>query len=351
VPEFGLGSQTFNGVFGTTLNAYDQSRCAGGSSGGAAVALALRMLPVADGGDFMGSLRNPAAFNNVTGFRPSIGRVPDPGFLSSPAVVGPMARTVGDAAMLLSVMAGPDAHSPSSIEQDPQMFAPPLAPITRPVRVAWTADFNGYLAAEPDVLRLCENGLRALEDLGCVVEPALPKMSPELVWDTFVTWRHLLVYESLRCLYDRPETREQIKPEAVWEIAAGERLTAAEIASAHEGRAQWFEAVATLLDDFDVIAAPSAQVFPFDARIRWPAEIEGRPMDTYHRWMETVAPWSLAGLPALNVPVGFNASGLPMGMQLIGRSHADLDVLRLGAAYDESTRWPARVLPPLLLGS
>lgn len=347
-PEFGLGSQTFNAVFGTTLNAYDQARCAGGSSGGAAVALAMRMLPVADGTDFMGSLRNPAAFNNVIGFRPSIGRVPDRGFLASPSVAGPMARTVDDAAKLLSIMAGPDPHSPSAIEQDPAIFARPQATAARAVRVAWVADFDGYLPMEPGVLRLCESALLVLQGLGCVVEPAIPQMPPDLVWETFVTWRHLLMYESLRRLHENPETRTRLKPEAIWEIAGGKRLTVDEILLAHEHRSRWFEAVTTLLDRFDVIAAPSAQVFPFDARIHWPAEIEGRPMDTYHRWMETVAPWSLAGLPVLNVPVGFDARGLPMGMQLVGRSHADLDVLRLGSAYDQVTRWPSRELPPLL---
>lgn len=349
-PEFGLGSQTFNEVFGPTLNAYDQSRCAGGSSGGAAVALALRMLPVADGTDFMGSLRNPAAFNNVIGFRPSLGRIPERGFLASPAVAGPMARTVDDAARLLSVMAGPDAHSPSSIEQDPAMFAGPLGIATRPARVAWVADFNGYLAVEPDVLRLCESALRVLADLGCTIESAVPQMPPEQVWQAFLTWRYLLNYENLGPLYDDPRTRAQLKPEAVWEISGGKRLTVDEIVRAHEYRSRWFEAVASLLDEFDVIAAPSAQVFPFDVGTRWPSQIEGRPMDTYHRWMETVAPWSLAGLPVLNVPVGFDARGLPMGMQLVGRSHADLDVLRLGSAYDKATQWPARVRPPLLAG-
>lgn len=347
-PEFGLGSQTFNPVFGTTRNAYDQSRCAGGSSGGAAVALATQMLPVADGSDFMGSLRNPAAFNNVIGFRPSIGRVPEPGFLSSPGVIGPMGRTVHDVALLLSVMAGPDPHAPSAIEQDASVFAQPLIAPRGRTRVAWVGDFDGYLPMEKGVLRLCEDGLQSLEELGCAVEPARPRMAPEPVWESFTTWRHLLAFESLRTLYDDRATRALLKPEAVWEIAGGARLTAEDIVRAHAQRSCWFEAVASLLDEYDVIAAPSAQVFPFDADVPWPAQIGGRHLDTYHRWMETVAPWSLAGLPVLNVPVGFDPRGLPMGLQLIGRSHADLDVLRLGAAYEQVTGWTARVRPPLL---
>lgn len=347
-PEFGLGSQTFNSVFGTTVNAYDQSRCAGGSSGGAAVALATRMVPLADGSDFMGSLRNPAAFNNVIGFRPSIGRVPEPGFMSNPSVVGPMGRTVHDAALLLSVIGGPNRHAPSSIAQDASEFARPLKPPDRRTRVGWIGDLDGYLPMEPGVLRLCGDALTKLEAAGCVVEVARPQMPPELVWESFVAWRHLFVFEDLRHLYRDPRARALLKPEAVWEITAGAQLTASDIVRAHEQRCRWFESVATLLDSYDVLAAPSAQVFPFDAGLRWPAEVDGRPMDTYHRWMEVVAPWSLANLPVLNVPAGFDARGLPMGLQLIGRPYTDLDLLRLGAAYEQASGWTERVRPPLL---
>lgn len=346
-PEFGLGSQTYNPLFGTTRNPYDLARCAGGSSGGAAAALALRMLPVADGTDFMGSLRNPAAFNNVIGFRPSYGRVPEAGFIAAPAVAGPMARSVADAAMLLSVMAGPDAGAPLAIEQDPAMFAEALDHDHRGTRIAWVGDFAGYLATEPGLLDLCRSSFQAFEQIGCTVEEALPAMPLAQVWETFLLWRHWLTAGALHPLYVDPASRAQLKPEAVWEVEQGLRLSAHDVYRAEEMRIQWYASVQELLRQYDFILAPSAQVFPFDASLPWPREINGRPMDTYHRWMETVAPWSLTSLPVLNLPVGFDKRGLPMGVQVIGRSHADLQVLRLGHAYDQATQWPGRVQPKL----
>lgn len=346
-PEFGLGSQTYNPVYGTTRNAYDTSRCAGGSSGGAAVALALRMLPVADGTDFMGSLRNPAAFNNVIGFRPSPGRVPEPGFIATPAVAGPMARTVRDAAMLLSVMAGPDAGAPLSIEQDPSMFAGPLDIDHAGTRIAWVGDFNGHMATEPGLLALCRESFSVFEDLGCSVDDALPSMPAARVWETFLLWRHWLIMGDLYPFYADPDSCAQLKPEAVWEIEGGLRLSALDVHRAAGMRSEWYASVRALLEVYDFILAPSAQVFPFDADLPWPRDIDGRLMDSYHRWMEVVAPWTLAGLPVLNLPVGFDHRGLPMGVQLIGRTRADLDLLRLGHAYDRATRWPLRMPPTL----
>jgi ureidomalonase len=349
VPEFGLGSHTFNPVFGTTVNAYDQSRCAGGSSGGAAVALTMRMLPVADGSDFMGSLRNPAAFNNVIGFRPSIGRVPEAGFLASPSVLGPMGRTVTDVAMLLSVMAGADRHAPLSIDDDRAIFAQSLASDVAGARIAWVGDYDGYLATEPGLLELCRSSFGAFADLGCVIEDALPSMPPAEIWQAYLVWRHFITLANSRELYDNANTRALLKPEMIWEIEGGKRLTIDEVINADRERVRWFDSAMNLLERYDFIAAPTAQVFPFDAQLRWPEQIAGRPMDTYHRWMETVSPWTLAGLPVINLPVGFDDRGLPMGIQLIGRNHADLAVLRLGYAYEQATQWTARYPPPLVL--
>ncbi|WP_285488171.1 amidase [Amycolatopsis taiwanensis] len=347
-PEFGLGSQTYNQVFGTTRNAYDSAWCAGGSSGGAAVALALRMLPVADGTDFMGSLRNPAAFNNVIGFRPSFGRVPEPGYVAAPSVAGPMSRTVTDAAMLLSVMSGPDSSAPLAIEQDASVFAGNLAEDHRGTRIAWVGDFDGHLATEPGLLELCRKSFDVFEDLGCIVEDALPSMPVHKAWETFLIWRHWLVSGALYPFYADPVTRKQLKPEVIWEVEGGLRLSGHDVYRASEQRNQWYASVQALLKTYDFILAPSAQVFPFDADLPWPRTINGRPMDTYHRWMETVAPWSLANLPVLNLPVGFDERGRPMGVQLIGRNHADLDVLRLGHAYDQATQWARRRAPRLI---
>ncbi|MGH8827822.1 MAG: amidase, partial [Jiangellaceae bacterium] len=320
VPEMGAGSHTFNPVFGTTYNAYDSTKTAGGSSGGTAAALAMRMLPVADGSDFAGSLRNPGAWNNLFSLRPSFGRVPHDGeaFVSQFMVSGPMGRTVPDVALLLSVMAGPDPRFPLSIEQDPTRFADVLERDFGGARIAWMGDFDGYLATEPGVLELCESSFAAFEQIGCVVEPVPAPMPPEQIWETFLTLRHWMISASAQRFLDLPGGEEALKPEIRWEIEGGRSLTALDVYRASAARAEWYRAVQRLLTTYDFILAPSAQVFPYDATLRWPDHINGRPMDTYHRWMEVVVPWTLTGLPVLNLPVGFNAAGLPMGVQVIG---------------------------------
>lgn len=347
-PEFGLGSQSYNPVWGTTGNAYDPSRTAGGSSGGAASALALRMLPVADGSDYMGSLRNPAAFNNVLGFRPSWGRVPRAGFIAMPTVNGPMARKTSDLAALLSVMAGPDTSAPLGIAEDPAVFTRDLGRDFRGTRIAWVGDWNGHLATEPGLLELCRSSFTAFESIGCTVEDALPDFSPSQIWTTFLTWRWWAALGPLHHLYADPAKRKQLKPEAIWEVEHGIALSALDITRAADARTRFYGAVMKLFETYDYILAPSAQVFPFDKEIHWPSEIDGRAMDTYHRWMETVTPWSLSNLPAMGMPVGFDRRGLPMGVQLIGKDNADLAVLQLAHAYEQATQWVSRIPPPLL---
>jgi ureidomalonase len=346
-PEFGLGSQSYNPVWGTTKTPYDTTRTSGGSSGGAASALALRMLPVADGSDYMGSLRNPAAFNNVLGMRPTWGRVPTPGFIAQLSVTGPMARTVRDLAMLLAIMAGPDDSAALDIEEPTDVFTRPLRRDFRGTRIAWVGDYDGYLATEPGVLDLCVRSFEAFERIGCRVEEARPRFSMEELWQTFLTWRwwsNLGDYE----LYENPVTRAQLKPELIWEIEHGIPLSALDVSRAAQARNRWYEAVLELFETYDFVVGPSAQVFPFDADVHWPASIDGRPMDTYHRWMETVAPWSLTDHPVLGMPVGFDRRGLPMGIQLVGRDNADLAVLQLGYAYEQATDWVHRAPPPML---
>lgn len=351
-PEFGLGSVTYNAVFGTTLNAYDPGRNAGGSSGGAAVALATRMLPVADGSDMMGSLRNPAAYNNVFGFRPSQGRVPfgptGEVWFQQMGYEGPMARTVRDLAMLLAVQAGHDPRLPLSIDQDPAMFAGPLERDFRGTRIGWLGDYRGYLPMEPGVLGLCREALGGFEAIGCVVEDAMPDYPMEQLWQTWLTLRHFSVAGLGGPLHADPAKRALLKPEAVWEIEGGLGLTGADVWRASVQRSKWYEALRTLFQTYDYLVLPTAQVFPFDARLHWATEIAGRRMDTYHRWMEVVVGGTLAGLPVLNVPAGFNAQGLPMGLQVIGKAQADLAVLQIGHAYEQATRWVQKRKPALI---
>jgi amidase len=351
VPEFGMGSQTYNPVFGTTLNAYDQTKTAGGSSGGAAVALAMRMLPVCDGSDFAGSLRNPAAFNNVFGFRTSFGRVPSDLqelFSASFAVHGPMARTVPDLAMLLSVIAGYDARAPLSLHQNPTQFTESLKRDFTGARIAWLDDFGGYLPFDAGVLELCRSSLKEFASLGCRIDEVVPDYPLEQLWQSCLTLRSWLVASRYRELYDDPKRRASIKPEAQWEIERGLQVTGRAIADALSARSAWYQVVRALFDKYDFLLAPAGQVFPFDAGIHWPTEVGGRRMDTYHRWMEVMIPITMSGCPALSVPAGFNAVGLPMGVQIVGPNHGEMSCLQLAYAYDQATGWVSRRLPACL---
>jgi amidase len=349
--EFGLGSQTYNPLFGTTRNAYRPERTAGGSSGGAAAALALRMLPVADGSDMMGSLRNPAAYNNVYGFRPSLGRVPasaeDP-FLDQLACWGAMGRSITDVALLMSVIAGPDSRIPQCLEADPGFFRAPLGRSFTGVRLGWLGDLGGYLPFEPGILELCRTACRDLEHLGCRIEELRLPCPPERLWQAWVTLRHWQLGAELGELYRDPARRARMKPEAQWEVEGSLGLSALDVRHASLERSRWFAAAAALFERCEYLLLPSAQVFPFDAGVHWPRSIGAVAMDTYHRWMEVVVPASLLGCPVLSVPVGFGAGELPMGMQIIGRPRADFEVLQLGFAYEQATRWVERHPPALL---
>ena len=356
-PEFGLGSHTFNEVFGTTRNAYDPSRSAGGSSGGAAVALATRMLPVADGSDSMGSLRNPAGWNNVFGFRPSQGRVPfwpaADVWVSLLGTEGPMGRTVKDVAMLLDVQAGFDARVPTSIAKT-ESFAAGLEGLDcRSVKVGWLGNLNGYLQVEPGILDTCEQALRRLEGLGCAVEPTPLGASPAALWQTWLVWRRWVVAARIAPHLKNPANRAHIKPEALWEHDQGQGLTGPQTLQASTERSAFYQHLLKLFERFDVLALPSAQVWPFDAGLRWPSHINGVEMDTYHRWMEVTIYATLGSLPAISVPAGFGVEGahaglhggLPIGLQLIGKPQGDLDVLQLAHAYEQAAQDVLQVRP------
>ncbi len=349
-PEFGLGSHTFNEVFGVTRNAFDRSRSAGGSSGGAAVALATHMLPVADGSDFMGSLRNPAGWNDVYGFRPSQGRVPRwPAadvWVALLSTEGPMGRTVRDVAALLDVQSGWDARVPTAIATQEPFAARIDAFDPGGVRIGWLGDLDGYLAMEPGIAALCERGLARIEEVGGRVEPTPLGFAPERVWEAWLVWRRWSVAARIAPHLERPENRARIKPEALWEYDQGQGLTGMDTVRATAERTAFHTHMLGLLERFDVLALPTAQVWPFPAEWRWPQSIAGRPMDTYHRWMEAVIYATFAGLPCLAMPVGFGAQGLPMGVQLIGRPHGDLAVLQLARAFERIGVGPSRSLAP-----
>ena len=340
-PEFGLGSHTYNTVFGVTRNAYDQTKSAGGSSGGTAVALALNLLPVADGSDMGGSLRNPAAWNNIYGLRPSRGRVPfgptGEVFFEQLGTEGPMGRNVPDLAMLLSVQAGYDKRAPLSLSDNPEKFAHSLARDFKGVKIGWMGDFGGHLPFENGVLDLCKTSLKYFDQVGCEVEEALPKFDFNKLWDCWLKLRAFLISGKLNIFYSNPEMRSKLKPEAIWEIEQGHSLNPSQVYAASEVRTAWAMEMNRLFETYDYLAMPTAQVFPFAAEEHWPKSVGGKAMDTYHRWMEVIIGPTLAGLPAISLPAGFSPEGLPMGIQLIGKPGADFEVLQLANAWQEAT--------------
>ncbi|PUE46390.1 amidase [Limnohabitans sp. 2KL-1] len=349
-PEFGLGSHTFNEVFGPTRNAWNPDKSAGGSSGGAAVALAQRMLPVADGSDFMGSLRNPAGWNHVFGLRPSQGRVPmwpaQDVFIAQLGTEGPMGRHVRDVAMLLSVQAGADTSSPLSLTGDPAVFAGSLHSDPKGQRIGWLGNLQGYLPMEDGILPLCESALQSFSGMGCSVDEARLGMPPEQIWEAWLVWRQALVGPRIAPFLVNPGNRAQIKPEALWEHDQSLNLTGAQLMSASASRTRFYQSMLALFEKFDVLAIPVAQVWPFDVSLRWPQSVAGRSMDTYHRWMEVVIYATFAGLPSISVPAGFGANGLPMGLALIGKPQGEWDMLTLAHAYEMANQDMIARRPP-----
>lgn len=345
VPEFGAGSQTFNEVFGTTLNPYDTSKTCGGSSGGAAVALACRMLPIADGSDLGGSLRNPASFCNVVGFRPSPGRVPvwpAPMAWSTLGVEGPMARTVADLAFFLSAIAGPDPRSPISIDEPGSRFAAPLDRDFRATKIAWCIDFQG-LPFEPEVKEIVKAQRRVFESLGCIVEEAEPDFSgADEIFKTLRYWQRYLGALANGAISHKDRLNENIR----WELERGEKLTAIEVGQAEMKRTELYHRVRQFMERYEFFVLPVTQVLPFDARQAYPTEIAGTKMDIYIDWMKCCYYISVIGNPAISVPCGFSKTGLPVGLQIVGRHHDDWGILQMAHAFEQ-----ARALPSALPGA
>ena len=347
-PEFGLGSHTVNRVFGATRNPYDTNLSAGGSSGGAAVALATGMLSVADGSDMMGSLRNPAGWNNVYGMRPSWGLVPPnpegEAFFKMLATHGPMARCPRDLAALLDIMAGRDAFVPHGLDQ--ALSLPQIDQGTSNLRIGWLADWDGAMPTEAGVLNVCEQALGQFQELGCAVEPLAAPFDRDMIWASWTTLRSFALAGSMGALYFDERKRADLNRQAIWEIERGLNLSAMEVHRASEMRSDWFRTAATLFDTYDVLALPSAQMWPFDITLDWPRSIGTTTMDTYHRWMEVVIPASLIGLPAISVPAGFGGpNDMPMGLQLIGRRGSDAKLLQVAELWHQATQWPAQRPP------
>lgn len=349
-PEFGLGSHTFNKVYGTTRNPYDLSRSAGGSTGGGAVALALRMVPLADGSDFGGSLRNPAAWNNVLGFRTGFGRVAAAGdeiWLPTMAVTGPMARSVPDLALLLKVQSGFDDRAPLSMEGT-SLNLDGLSANLKGKRIGWLGDYGGFTPCETSVLDGCKAALKTFEGLGCVVEEAMPDFPLEPVWQALLKLRGWMSGGGILELYNDPAKRAMLKPEAIFEVESGLKLSAFDIRAASAVRSQWYGAIRRLFSRYDYLVAPATQILPFDAAKDWPHEINGIAMRTYHEWQKGNFLITMTGCPALAVPAGFSADGLPIGIQIVAPVNHERACLQLGHAYTQATNLTATHLPPQL---
>ncbi len=343
VPEFGMGSHTYNPVYGPTRNPYDATKSAGGSSGGAGAALAAGLLPLADGSDYGGSLRNPGNFNNVVGFRPTVGRVPlapHPfpfvGFL----VKGPMARSVADAAFLLSVMAGADARDPGCFPSDPTVFTRPLARDLKGVRIAWCPDLGG-LPLDRRIRAVLDAQRTTFEQLGCEVEDAAPDLTG--AEKVFLDLRMWMTHNRLGFLLDT--YRDQMKPEAVWEVETGARLSGADVARATVQQGEIMERMRRFQERYEFVVCAVNQVPPFDVALDWPKAIDGEPMEHYLAWMRSAYWITVTFCPAISVPAGFTADALPVGLQIVGRYRDDFGVLRIAHAFEQATGFGRRRPP------
>ncbi len=336
-PEFGTGSHTFNEVFGVTRNPWNVERSAGGSSGGAAAALAARMLPIADGSDFGGSLRNPAAFCNVVGLRPGIGRVADPATTSTHVVrlgvTGPMGRTVADTALVLSALAGHDHRDPLALRDDPARFRDPL-PTSTSARLAWGGDL-GLMTCEPRVLALCEEAAFRVVAAGGTFEAEAPDLSPAM--DVFRVLRGMS-YRRLGAALTESQLGE-VKGTVRENIEYGRALDADDVLRAEAKRADLHRLMSAFFDRHDVLALPAAQVAPFPAHQEFPTEIAGVQMDDYLEWMTTCCVITATGCPAISIPAGFTDDGLPVGLQLVARVGAERQLLEIASAIEAQHRY------------
>ncbi len=336
LPEFAAGSHTFNPVFGVTRNPYDPSRSVGGSSGGAAAAVATGMLPFADGGDLGASLRNPGNFCNVVGFRPSPGRVPHWPALNAwntLSVLGPIARTAEDAAFLLSAMAGPDARAPVTISEPGSIFARPLKRSFRKARVAWTKDFGG-LPVEPAVTEVLEKQRKVFRNLGCVVEEACPDFTGAV--EAFETLRAAGFVQNYAELVRT--RRAEVKDTVIWNVEQGLKLTPERIARAESLRTELYHRMRKFLERYDFLLGPVNQVVPFPVETEYPTEIAGVKMTNYLDWMKSCYFITVTSHPAISVPAGFTPEGLPVGLQIVGRYRDDFGVLQLAHAFEHETQ-------------
>ena len=333
-PEFGAGANTFNEVFGITRNPWDTARSAAGSSGGSAVALATGMAWLATGSDLGGSLRNPASFCSVVGFRPTIGRVPvDPGAVAFDriAVDGPMARNVGDVAMLFDAMVGRDARDPISLYDPPESFEAAADARTVPTRIAFSKDF-GVTPVDPEVATLCERAAGRFADMGIPVEEAHPDFSG--LQHVFQTLRAVSYAASLGPLLETH--RNVLKPEIVWNIEKGLALTSEEIIRAMTERSRIYARAVEFFDQYDLLLSPATVVPPYPVEQRFVERLGDYEFSNYIEWCSIAYAITIIGAPALSVPCGFTASGLPVGLQMASQPGTEAHLLGAAMLFEDA---------------
>ncbi len=340
-PEFGAGSQTFNRVFGATRNPYDLTKTCGGSSGGAAAAVASGMLPFADGGDLAASLRNPGNYCNVVGFRPTPGRVsayPESNVWNTLSTLGPITRTVGDCAFLLSGMAGPDPRSPTTIAEPGEIFLKKLNRSFKKTRIAWSKDLGG-LPVEPAVTAVVESQRKVFSSLGCAIEDAAPDFSGAT--ESFETLRAVGFFHKVGPLMK--DHQDKLKDTVIWNVEEGRRRSAEDVARAEVLRSALFHRMRIFLEKYDFLVCPVNQLPPYPVEVEWPHEIAGTKMGNYLDWMKSCYYITITSHPAISVPASFTPEGLPVGIQIVGRYRDDFGVLQLAHAFESATEtWKRR---------
>lgn len=327
VPEFGIGSQTYNTIFGSTKNPFDTKLTSGGSSGGAAAAVSAGMIPFADGSDMMGSLRNPASFCSVFGYRPTPGLIPSKvtsKIFPKLSTLGPIAKTTKCLAYLLDAQVGNFFIK----KNKNNLFSELIDNLPKKqIKIAWLGNFNGSYLYENEIKEICENFLKKLESHQFKIEDLPLKFNSQIIWESWINLRSLSLKNDLYEIFRDKNKVNFLKPEIIWEIERALTISNANYEQAIYKRNKWKKYTDLLFERFDFLALPSTQVFPFLEKVKYPIEINGKNLDTYHRWMEVVVPASLIGLPTISIPCGFNTKGLPIGIQIIGKYANDIEVL------------------------
>ena len=342
-PEFGAGANTFNEVFGATLNPWDTSKSCAGSSGGSAVALATGQAWIASGSDLGGSLRNPASFCSVVGLRPSPGRVafgaagegafPSDLFAipGQPfSVSGPMARNVPDVALLLDAMVGHHPRDPISLPRTETRYLDAVKSRTKPKKVAFSKDL-GVTPVDQEVAEICEKAAKRFEQLGCIVEEAHPDFSD--VQDIFQTWRAMSFYVGKKALLDT--NKNLLKPEVIWNIERAAEITVDDFARVELARARYLNRAVTFFEEYDLLLSPATVVPPYPVEQRFVAELGDHKFSNYVEWLSIAYAITITGHPALSVPAGFTKDGLPVGLQIVGGPRGEANLLSAANLYEE----------------